>query len=786
MKKYLLLTFCIAALITSCQRVEDLKDTVGLTDFKIVASSPEEIELGEPRIEGDTVFIPVLRGVALFPLSLSVEPIATPETEQILLGTSSIASFNDIVFQEGDIDSKVFYLVAKSGYTRAYYIKLDIADQNRHSEFQQLTINGCSTSGAMLPPQAFIKPLDAQIDIYMMGYSIPTTIASTAILSEGALLYDLNDQPVDPNNVLLSYQNPTDTARFYIVAQSGKKQEWKVCLKPAKAVTGSEEGHILSAVSIQPDKLSAEIQTPGYTVLETGVDNTSATTGTVTFSITPATTFTQLDIVPNIGLAGNSYTLGYETAAPLQFTSYSSTNSLYVLDNRTGYYKQWTFKVTEGNVTDLHAFPFTYTDNSGGTSFINLASEAKIDNFSNTVTLYVTKLNAAYFPLSVTPGAIVVSPGATTDAGAMTLTGMNDVYNFTISSGSKTESWRVILQPAPTIRTKADIENFSISSSSASGITSGNVTIYKDKGEIAIDIVNVADTVVFAPTLQLQPAISLSDGANFSGYQHGDIITFTTFWDTPTINVIAENGTEKQWKVRLVNKPQLDNSNFELWVVEPVNIPTLDPTPGKGRGWATANNSFVKGTKQIENGANGSAAQMVTEVANYPKNLLTAATTFLGYFKVNLAGMNNPRSMTKFGIPFQAYPSAIKIDAKYEPGPQLQKSISSGFLQYKLEDIEGADKGQIWVELIHWTGAVDQLDYSGEAKAGVHVLSRGEHTFTQASDWQRLTIPLEKTAEYDLYRPTHLVVVMSSSIDGHLFIAAPGSTLTVDNFELTY
>jgi hypothetical protein len=262
---------------------------------------------------------------------------------------------------------------------------------------------------------------------------------------------------------------------------------------------------------------------------------------------------------------------------------------------------------------------------------------------------------------------------------------------------------------------------------------------------------------------------------------------FGAFSDTVKVDIVSRSGLKKTWKFLLLEKSQLQNSNFELWITS--GIPTIDPIPGKGRGWATANNVMVRGTEPVKNGAKGFAAEMTTNIISIPRNLITSATLFLGYFDMTTISLDRPRTMTKFGIPFEAKPIAFEIDAKYAPGDNYQKSrlvSGSGIsAQYVLDDLEGEDRGQIYVELIHWNGA-GKLDYAGEPTVGVHVLARGEYIISGNREWSRLHIPLERKPDYGRYQPTHLVFVAASSIDGHLFTGAKGSKLTVDNFELIY
>lgn len=127
--------------------------------------------------------------------------------------------------------------------------------------------------------------------------------------------------------------------------------------------------------------------------------------------------------------------------------------------------------------------------------------------------------------------------------------------------------------------------------------------------------------------------------------------------------------------------------------------------PEKGKGWATANNSYIQGTLPIDY-KGGKAAQMKTGIQKVPiidHDLIAAGTLYTGYFQLKL-DFENPRSMTNFGIPFNVRVKAVEFDAQYIAGSQLQQSIKNDKGKYRIQNIEGYDEGQAWVEVLHWSG----------------------------------------------------------------------------------
>lgn len=268
------------------------------------------------------------------------------------------------------------------------------------------------------------------------------------------------------------------------------------------------------------------------------------------------------------------------------------------------------------------------------------------------------------------------------------------------------------------------------------------------------------------------------------------IFKFNSPNDKKHITLIADNGDERIWNIQIV--PTIENAKFEHWIDKGTSKVNIDPVPGKGLGWATANNTFVQGTTPVPY-QNGYAAQIQTGIQNLSGlgigELITAGTIFTGYFKMNISALNNPPLMTYFGIPFIMRPKSISVDAKYEAGPKFQQSEKVGQNSYKIKDIAGVDQGRIWVELLRWEGN-GPLEYHGDPVEGLKVLGKGEIIFdganTSLHNWRTHTIPIKYESKYKNLEPTHISIVMTSSRQGDLFIGAKGSTLTVDNVVVNF
>jgi hypothetical protein len=768
----------LALLLTACTKVMELSDETKLTGFIIKSVTPADIQLGTPVITGDTVRIPVLRGITLFPMSISAEPTFSTETEQAVPG-ASFSSFDDIKFDLEDIRFNSFYLIAKSGFPKPCYIKLDIENQEDRNDFKQFEITDYPQN-SRLATKGFINPIKRTITMYGFDIVFPLTITADATLSDNAYIKDTHSH-IDAKSLQMTFAKFGDSLQYSIEAENGDTKQWTVYLKQAKEITGAETSDILSAVSLDAKKQNAEVKSGKYKIKEIGVDSKS---GKLILVVSPTTkSISNIEITATLTPAPNSQIIGYKTGENIVFANENTTRDFIILDSRTGFYQKWKFVLMEGDTGDIYTFPFTCS--SGRNNYIQIDEQATvIDNITKQIKLKVTRTSssASYWPLTVTAGNITCSQGATVNIEPLSFANINDSAHFSLTSSLGQQSvWKVSLIP-PQTTDHANIDSIKITASSHPALTDKDIMINESTSEVFID---VKDKNAFP--LKIQPYIYISNGAKFDTFQNGNFMEFETFLDIVKIDIISRSEQKKTWTIRLLEKSQLQNSNFELWITS--GIPTIDPVPGKGRGWATANNIMVRGTAPADNGTKGLAAEMTTNIISIPKNLITSATLFLGYFDMSTISLDKPRTMTKFGIPFEAKPIAFEIDAKYTPGGHYQKSrLVSGTgisAQYVLDDLNGEDKGQIYAELIHWNGE-GELNYAGEPTAGVHVLARGERIMTGNVGWSRLHIPLERKPDYERYQPTHLVFVAASSIDGHLFTGAKGSKLTIDNFELIY
>lgn len=354
-----------------------------------------------------------------------------------------------------------------------------------------------------------------------------------------------------------------------------------------------------------------------------------------------------------------------------------------------------------------------------------------------------------------------------------------DVYTpcsfYLISESGVPHLGKIILKD----KLNAEIEQFKIKN-----YTGDVVRVITRNNNIRIQFMNLPEWPI-----TIVPEITKTPTAQFKDYTENTSFVFENPADVKHITLLADNGDERVWNVQIV--PSIENSDFEKWVNTGTSKVNIDPVPGEGYGWATANNPFVQGTQPIEHNG-GYAAQMTTDIQNLQGlglgQLITAGTIFTGHFVMDVGSLDNPPAMTFFSIPFITRPSSVSLQAKYVAGVKFQQSVK-GKNGYELQDLNGIDQGRMWVKVMNWTGKED-LKYHEKDIPGLTILGEGELIFdgaeTSINTWRSYQISLKYNPAHAYLEPTHIAIVATSSRQGDVFIGAKGSTLTIDNVNINY
>ncbi|MFI3283075.1 MAG: PCMD domain-containing protein [Rikenellaceae bacterium] len=260
--------------------------------------------------------------------------------------------------------------------------------------------------------------------------------------------------------------------------------------------------------------------------------------------------------------------------------------------------------------------------------------------------------------------------------------------------------------------------------------------------------------------------------------------------------------------------PQLKNSDFESWHTASFVLPYLasdtDPVWDSGnQGASLGSATLTEWTTDTRPGSEGQyAAQLTAQkvtVAGIGK--FAAGNIFTGSYARTI-GMGGA---IDFGYPFTDRPLALKGWYKYNCGV-IDEKKSSDDLPTEVANIvvgETPDIGTIYVTLFESEGGEDRtitnlgITYNLDAndKSPYFVYTGDYTTFfdptgddiigygsleksVSVDDWTEFEIPIEY---YDKERrPTHIMVVVSTSRYGDYFTGSTSSQMWVDDFELIY
>lgn len=328
-----------------------------------------------------------------------------------------------------------------------------------------------------------------------------------------------------------------------------------------------------------------------------------------------------------------------------------------------------------------------------------------------------------------------------------------------------------------------------------------------ENNKVTFIVKNGANISALAPEFTLTPGATIDPPSGT-----------TRNFDTPqTYVTTSEDGNwHKTYTVEVAYADMINlEYNFENVRTETINNSTFDvffEIDAQGREaltWASGNGGFALTgiaygkddpslfpTYQINEGKSGKAAAMTTRrtgvfgaMANKP---IASGSLFTGQFVLSDA-MAHPLEATQFGTPFVNIPRTLKGYFKYTPGEtyyEFDKTASG-----KLRPIEGkVDKFNIYAVFFETTDDMQHLDGNDTMSPdNPNIVATAEIPDAErvaSSEWKRFEIPFDyRTDNIDLNKLKEgrysITIVFASSIDGDFFSGAPGSTLIVDEVELS-
>ncbi len=768
-------------LIMGCQKVSDLDNQGLVTGFEIdvntltsgviLGSTPSNIVIQDNK---NYIYINVNIGKHITPIEFDAKITINDKADKLLnlAVQSAVDSVYHLSFKQKN-EPVTFYVVAQSGKPVEWEARLLFENLSDEAEITSFQFSQILNTNITHNPD--INSIDKSIDIYAIDMALPLKLYPKITYSEeSSSSYD---------GLGMEFTSYTSPYVLKVTSESGYVNNWNILLKkPTPIISGQEYSREqLSRMAIN----QYNIKPQGYDDSEPIIYAVDSTAASVSLYLDGSYLVQEKMVNLNLSPPSGALVAGQTS---ISFTQSNQTKYVYMIDKSLDQYRQWSIKsillsdntiIVEGATFDSYVAP----------EGIVVGKSSNVDSANKHITFTV---NSQQSNTQITLNGLraMVNPGTTSNlASSVTFKTLSDIERFEVSSpnGLQTEYWSIGLRGA-VVGNQAELLDFDLGSTN---IDWSRVYIEQQRKRITVEV-NQKDNLLFTPQFQLSLGATISSE---SGTIHNQAASSATINTPIPFTVMSEDQQASQdWIIEFIYAPQLSNRSFDDELLN----------------WGTANVlSPVKviGTEIIDRAdGDGFAAMCRTQEqdALLFGKLVAAGALFKGSFKMQLSinGLQYPRTMTKFGIPFDAtqFPVSMELDSKYKAGAQMQQAVFNGS-KFEISNRDGVDQGQIYIEMINYTDnggdmALVPDSYSGfgkngfgEPAQGVSVLSRANLVMsgndTQYADWLN-----DQNISFESFNNslpiTHIVFVAASSISGDKYLGAIGSQLWVDNVVMTY
>lgn len=795
MNRLILITLLSLSFIittTGCKKVSELDNKGVVESFDVIDGSISAgVVLGSPETtidvqpDNNIIYINIHKGRHISPIQFEAVATINPLAEKIL----NIDLSEPIIFDE-PTDTKLFYVIAASGQAEKWEIRLRFDELDDDAVIKAFRVPILPT-GVLISQNPTPNPIDKKIELFYLRGGLPFTIYAN--IDTGIATSDFKGS--------LKFNDLTDKQTINVTAPSGYTQAWSVELIKTQNISAIQDpsNTTLSNVSINDYTFKP-------TVVETDeplvyqIDSVNATISLFTPLNTMNGKLVDFGITPRNG----SEVLGVQTVG---YTQWREEKFVYMVDKATAASRAWKIVATYIDQSTIVVNGAKFTSFTADNDII-VNPSSKI-NLEKKEIVFSTNKDIPNFNVTLEGLKCVVNDGATTTLPqSVTFHSTDEIVNFNITSpdGTKTEQWKLYLHGSM-LSDKAELTDFSMSSN----VDWQKLYIEKTKKQITI-LSNQKENITFIPKFTLSKGASISspNGQIVDNEQSSCVIDVKN-----KFHVVAEDGISKEeWNIVFIYTPQVAGGDFNesskvnigsagkpeyIYEVKPPWNSANVKSPVKVIGTQVLNRGGVEG----DNAVRLTTLNQNTLIWGY---VVAAGTTFLGKFELsfNLNGLQHPRTMTKFGMPFSisTLPSSLVLDAKFIPGPKYQQAKYDGS-KYVISDLAGVDSSRIFVEMINYTlngGDITKVPnaYSGDGKnglggmaEGVNIVSSSELVIagenTAFRNWQNnIVIPFKVVDKNKNLPVTHIVMVGSSSKRGDLYIGSIDSELWIDNIHMIY
>lgn len=398
-------------------------------------------------------------------------------------------------------------------------------------------------------------------------------------------------------------------------------------------------------------------------------------------------------------------------------------------------------------------------DREGGIDVVGQFGQPVVDEENHTIVIYVME-DVDLSKVEVRNMKIGGSAATVTPKAPVTMN-FTRPQEFTVTSHGESTLWTVSVLHTEGSSAESDLSVWATKAYVNGSMQEGTTPVIEYKKKVDVDWMELPANAITtsggaykAIISGLQPATAYSYRVTI-GSTVGEEIGFTT-----------------------ESAPIIENLGFENWSQGGKTwFPNLDASDSY---WGTGNPGVTVIGKESNStpstdAIKGKAARL--ETVKVPLVGLAAGNIFTGGFKTNLS---SPVNSVRFGRRFTGRPSKLKGYYKYKGG-----IIDVSDSDHK-DQIGKPERFNIYISLEDWGPDVAKDKDGYEIRPDNRtVIGYGELVSSESvNDYREFTIDVDyKITDR---KPTHVVIVATSSILGDYFTGYIGSTLYIDEFELVY
>lgn len=398
-------------------------------------------------------------------------------------------------------------------------------------------------------------------------------------------------------------------------------------------------------------------------------------------------------------------------------------------------------------------------DRVAGIDVVGQFGQPIVDEANRTIVVYVME-DVDLSKVEVRSMAIGGSTATVTPAAPATMD-FTRPQEFAVAFHGESTLWTVSVMHTTGSSTESDLSVWATKAYINGSIQEGTSPVIEYKRRLDVDWISLPASAItitggtYRATISgLQPATAYSYRVTI-GSSISDEMGFTTE-SAPLI----ENLSFDNW-----------SQNGKTWFP---NTVASDSYWGSGNPGVTVIGRESNSTPSTD-AIKGNAARL--ETVRVPLVGLAAGNIFTGGFKTNLS---SPISSVRFGRRFTGRPSKLKGYYKYKGG-----IIDASDNDHR-DQIGQPERFNIYISLEDWgtNVATDADGYEIRPDNRVVIAYGGLSSSESVDSYQEFTIDIDYNVTDR--RPTHVVLVATSSIFGDYFTGYVGSTLYIDEFELVY